>query len=257
MPNELQKKTAQAIVNIFETGRALGDYGQVTLLVGDTGHLTYGRSQTTLASGNLFLLIKAYVGAASSAFAGALAPYLARLAAPDLSLDHDTAFRALLREAGGDPVMRDAQDAFFERVYWAPAAARTTQLGLATPLAHAAIYDSQVHGSLQSMIERTQKRHGSVAKLGERAWIGAYVGERGDWLAGHSNPLLRKTVYRMDALKALIGANQWDLPLPLSVRGGACSRARRCEFPPTMAQGSYASASRSCRATTCALCRRR
>ena len=28
----IQKRTAQAIVNIFETGRARGDYGQVTLL---------------------------------------------------------------------------------------------------------------------------------------------------------------------------------------------------------------------------------
>ena len=43
-----QKKTAQAIINIFETGVVLGNYGQVTLIDGDTGHLTFGRSQTTL-----------------------------------------------------------------------------------------------------------------------------------------------------------------------------------------------------------------
>ena len=30
---ELQKKTAQAIVNIFETSHIRGDYGMVTLLV--------------------------------------------------------------------------------------------------------------------------------------------------------------------------------------------------------------------------------
>lgn len=53
----LQKKIAQSIVNIFETGEPLGDYGNVTVLNGDTGHLTYGRSQTTLASGNLALLL--------------------------------------------------------------------------------------------------------------------------------------------------------------------------------------------------------
>ena len=41
---DLQKKTAQAIVNIFETGQVHGDYGKVTLLSGDSGHLTYGRS---------------------------------------------------------------------------------------------------------------------------------------------------------------------------------------------------------------------
>ncbi len=32
MLTDLQKKTAQAIVQIFETSRVLGNYGQVTLL---------------------------------------------------------------------------------------------------------------------------------------------------------------------------------------------------------------------------------
>ncbi len=59
MLTDLQKRTAQAIVNIFETGRVRGDYAKVTLIPGDPGHLTYGRSQTTLASGNLHLLINA------------------------------------------------------------------------------------------------------------------------------------------------------------------------------------------------------
>ena len=57
MLTDLQKKTAQAVVNIFETGTALGKYGNVTLMAGDSGHLTYGRSQTTLASGHLSLLL--------------------------------------------------------------------------------------------------------------------------------------------------------------------------------------------------------
>jgi chitosanase len=78
MATELQKKTAQAIVNIFETGRLRGDYGNVTVARNDAGHLTYGRSQTTLASGNLFLLIKAYVEAADAAFAADLQPFLSR-----------------------------------------------------------------------------------------------------------------------------------------------------------------------------------
>jgi chitosanase len=51
MLNDLQKRTGKAIVNIFETGHPLGIYGKVTLIKGDTGHLTYGCSQTTLAAG--------------------------------------------------------------------------------------------------------------------------------------------------------------------------------------------------------------
>ncbi len=44
MLTDLQKRTAQAIVNIFETGKVRGNHAQVTLIPGDTGHLTYGRS---------------------------------------------------------------------------------------------------------------------------------------------------------------------------------------------------------------------
>src|SRR5215472_16785620 len=113
----LQKAAAQAIVNVFETGSIRGSYGDVTLLHGDSGHLTYGRSQTTLASGNLYLLITAYATAANAHFADQLKPYLARLHQLDLSLDHDSEFRDLLRQAGSDPVMHAVQDEFFDRVY--------------------------------------------------------------------------------------------------------------------------------------------
>ncbi|ROR01523.1 hypothetical protein [Desulfosoma caldarium] len=44
MLSELQKKAAQAIVNVFETGRPQGDYGQVTYHPKDPGELTFGRS---------------------------------------------------------------------------------------------------------------------------------------------------------------------------------------------------------------------
>ena len=91
-----KKRAAQAIVNIFETGRPLGDHGQVTLLRNDSGHLTYGRSQTTLASGNLHLLIESYCEAAGVEFATALCEYLERLANKDVSLDNDRPFRTLL-----------------------------------------------------------------------------------------------------------------------------------------------------------------
>lgn len=82
-----QKKTAQAIVNIFETGSVLGDYGNVTVIRGDTGHLTFGRSQTTLGSGNLLKLLQSYCDNPGARFAAKLSPYLARFADGDLTLD--------------------------------------------------------------------------------------------------------------------------------------------------------------------------
>jgi chitosanase len=56
----LQENIAKAIVNIFETGRPRGTYDAVTVAPNDPGHLSYGRSQATLAGGNLFVLISKY-----------------------------------------------------------------------------------------------------------------------------------------------------------------------------------------------------
>ncbi len=214
----LQKRTAQAIVNIFETGRALGDYGQVTLMAGDTGQLTYGRSQTTLASGNLSLLIKDYCAAPGAAQAAALSPYLPALAAKDAALNQDMAFRALLHTAGADPVMRNCQDAFFDRAYWSPAVTSAQSLSLDLGLSVAVVYDSVVHGSWRAMRDHTLAINPKPA-ADQKAWVVAYVATRRDWLATNSNPLLRKCVYRMDSFDALIAQGAWELPLPLTVRG--------------------------------------
>ena len=58
-----------------------------------SGHLTYGRSQTTLASGNLLLLLRAYVAAPGTTHAAALAPFMPRVEATDLMLDTHMDFR--------------------------------------------------------------------------------------------------------------------------------------------------------------------
>jgi len=219
MVTELQKKAAQAIVNIFETGKVQGDYGNVTLLPYDPGHLTYGRSQTTLASGNLHLLIKAYCEAEGAPFASALSAYLNRLANRDLTLDHDMTFRQLLKQAGADPVMHDVQDAFFDRVYWAPALQAANIISISSALGTGVVYDSKIHGSWGRLRDRTTKRHGAADNIGENNWVIHYVNERGAWLANHPNALLHKTVYRMDSFRQLIADDKWDLSLPFRVRG--------------------------------------
>jgi chitosanase len=115
--------------------------------------------------------------------------------------------------------MHDVQDRFFDRVYWTPAAQASSTLGIASALGTGVVYDSCVHGSWAAMRDRTTGRHGAVAAIGEETWISAYVAERRDWLANHSNALLRRTVYRMDAFRGLIEEAGWSLDLPLRVRG--------------------------------------
>ncbi len=215
----LQKAAAQAIVNIFETGSVRGDYGDVTLIPGDSGQLTYGRSQTTLASGNLFLLIQDYCARSDGAFSKTMAPYLPALEARDPSLNNDLSLREMLKDAGADPVMQEVQDAFFDRIYWEPAVRSTDALGAQTALGTAVVYDSTVHGSWARVRDLTRQRFGELADIGEDLWIPHYVDTRRDWLANFPNPLLHKTVYRMDAFKEIIAAGNWKLNLPLVVRG--------------------------------------
>ena len=219
MISSLQKLTTQAIINIFETSRIHGDYGRVTLLEHDTGHLTYGRSQTTLASGNLYVLIKSYCDADAAEYADDLRPYLESLGNRDLTLDHDQRFRRLLRNAGNDPVMHTVQDAFFDRVYWEPAIKSADYIGAETGLGTTIVYDSRIHGSWHAIRDQTNSDIGSLSEIGERIWFEQYVAKRHHWLATHSNIGLHATVYRMESFQELIVSDNWDLHLPLVVRG--------------------------------------
>jgi chitosanase len=219
MLGDLAKRTAQAIVDVLETGRARGDYGRVTLVAGDKGHLSYGRPQATLASGNLHLLVDAYCRAPRARLAKDLRRYLRKLAARDLALDRDVRLRGLLDAAGDDPVMHDVQDALLDRLWWTPSILAANRVGVSSALGVAVVYDSHVHGSWRAMCDRTDLRYGKASSIGERRWIAAYVSERRAWLSTSPVPPLRKTVYRMDELGRMIAEERWELGLPLVVRG--------------------------------------
>jgi chitosanase len=227
-----QKRTAQAIVNIFETGAVLGVYGQVTVIEKDTGHLTFGRSQTTLATGNLARLIGAYCDIHGARFADRLRSYLPALKDCDIALDDDLKLHNLLRATADDPVMRDIQDEFFDTHYWQPAAAQAAAMEIRTPLGIATVYDSIVHGSWERLRDATNLAHGTIDKVKEKAWIEAYIDTRRNWLATHARPDLHATVYRMDTLSALAENDHWSLGLPMLVRDQEISEASLAARPP-------------------------
>ncbi len=227
-----QSRTAQAIVNLFETGEVLGRYGQVTLLPGDPGRLTYGRSQTTLGSGNLHDMLDRYCDNPGARFGSRLQPFMPLFATGDPQLDTDPKLHNLLRACADDPVMRETQDAFFDSAYWQPALRDAAALGLRSPLAIAVVYDSRVHGSWERLRDRTRAAVGEPATVGETAWIQAYVRTRRAWLANHEIEILHATVYRMDAFQRLIDQGLWGLPLPLVVRGAEISALTLAAMPP-------------------------
>lgn len=214
-----QRETAQGIVAIFETGKlpSAAGYGTVTNIAGDSGGFTYGIHQTTINSGNLYLLLKAYAEAEAE-FSSAVAAYLPRVRVKDRALAQDAAFKALLKNAGlNDPKMREVQDAFFDRVFWQRALTISEQLGLKKALSATVVYDSVIHGSWDMIYKRTVKSIGAAAMVGETAFIRGYNEERRAWLAGHGNPVLRKCIYRQNTFRSLISGSNWDLDLPLNL----------------------------------------
>jgi chitosanase len=213
--NDLQKATSAAIVNVFETGRVRGNYGAVAVLKGDSGHLSYGRSQTTLGSGSLFKLLTQYCDSPSAKFGADLKPFLPRFELKDFSLDTDATVRTLLQRAGKeDPAMRATQDQFFNENYLGPACRAAENLGITSALGQTVVYDSHVQGGWGKL----QPRVGPLTARGEYDWVKAYVAVRKTWLQSLAPPL-PSTVYRMDAFSTLIEQNKWDLPLPLAIHG--------------------------------------
>lgn len=224
-----QCRTAEAVVNLFETGHVLGDYGQVTVLAGDTGHLTFGRSQTTLGSGNLQKLLQRYCDNAGARFGRRLTAFLPQVAARDHALDHHARLHNLLRATADDPVMRDVQDQFFDQEYFQPALRTAERHGVTLPLGMAVVYDSFVHGSWAKIRDRVQ---GTPATRGEKAWIADYVAARRHWLATHPRGDLRATIYRMDSFLRLIELSAWGLELPMVVRDAEISTVTLSGAPP-------------------------
>jgi chitosanase len=229
-----QRATVQAIVNLFETSQVLGDYGQVTVLAGDSGRLTFGRSQTTLGSGNLHTLLDRYCTNPGARFTRLLSPFLPKIAGKDIALDSDLKLHNVLRASADDRVMRDLQDEFFDEVYFVPATKAADRLGIVTPLGQAVVYDSFIHGSWPLIRDRVV---GTPATIGERPWIDAYVKARRRWLETHPRKVLHATVYRMDALQRLIDLDGWGLELPVVVRGAEISAATLGASPPGVFEG--------------------
>ncbi len=208
------------VVNVFETGTPEGKYDKITILPdgrGGSRQITYGRSQTT-EQGNLKALIELYVEK-EGLFADAFVPYLPKIGTQPLS--QDAKFKKLLRDsAKHDPMMRTAQDEFFDQLYYQPAESFFEYNQFELPLSMLVIYDSYIHSGLilpklrNRFPERTPRNGGR-----EEAWIRAYVHTRHQWLANHGNGYVRRTTYRTQCFKNQIEAGNWQFEQPVRTQG--------------------------------------
>ena len=212
-----KKRKIQSILNVFETGTPDGDYSNVSRFKDGPGgvrQITYGRSQTTQHS-HLQELMTDYINAN-----GQYADLFKGLNFKDFSLANDDNLVANLRKAGEDPVMHKVQDELFDRRYWNRAVEWAEKNGFKSQLGMLIIYDSFIHsGGILSFL---RKRFAAVppAKGGdEKTWLRQYLDTRHSWLANHSVPILRKTIYRTRSMNHALVIGDWNLEEPFNANG--------------------------------------
>lgn len=236
-PFEPQKwrKVVWDITGIFESGKVGGN--PAAYQNKDSGIVSYGAHQVTLASGNLGRVLSKYFQASQSAASQALQQeFFGRVQALDPNLRNDGRFKELLLEAAKEPAMLKAQDDIFAEGFFNPAVSQTEKLGLRTPLGLACIYDTRIqHGAGGSdfLFGLVQKRlNGQPGQNGitETQWLRVFLEER-EALLGRladksekngdsvSANFLRTSTFRVRELRALLEANNVGLKGKFTVRG--------------------------------------
>jgi chitosanase len=220
------KRKIEQVVNVFETGKAAGNYADLSIFADYSDpetktrirQVTYGRSQTT-EFGHLKELIQEYIDEKGQ-FAAEFQPYMAHLGKKP-SLETNKVFCDLLKKAGKeDPIMKRAQDTFFDSKYYQPANNWFSTNGFSQPLSMLVIYDSFIHSG--SILGFLRKRFSTVVPANggnEKEWIGNYVDARHKWLSGHPDAVLQKTNYRTACFREQINNNNWDLAQKINAHG--------------------------------------
>jgi len=166
---------------------------------------------------NLRLVINRYLEH-GGILAVQFAPYLAVMGKTHIA---DPEFKTLLQDAGKEPAMALAQEEIFDEKYLGPAFTWAKKYGFALPLSFLVIADSFLHsGSMLDFLMNRFPEKKPADGGDEEAWINAYLKARRQWLAGHSKPILRGTVYRVDCYLTQSAKSNWKLAeTPVKMHG--------------------------------------
>jgi chitosanase len=224
-----KKRKIQQILNVFETGSKTGDYSNISIFRDGPRRIrqiTYGRSQTT-EWGNLKKLIEDYTQT-DGKYVNFFKPYLSKIG--KVSLVGDQKFIDTLKEAGKEEIMQQTQDKFFDEHYWKPALKFMDEKGFTTALSGLIIYDSFIHsGGMLQFLRNRFPENTPVNGGNEKVWIKQYLEVRHKWLANHSNPILRKTIYRTRDMMRAVEQGDWELDQMFNANGVQCLRIKPTE----------------------------
>jgi chitosanase len=219
------KKRIQSVLSIIETGNPDGNYADVTIYAdGEKGsdgkptkQITYGAHQTTEQS-HLKTLLQLYAKKGGMR-AIDMKPFVERMGKEPLWEEKE--FIDMLKDAGeNDPLMKSAQDEFFDVTYYQKAYDWFEENGFTLPLSLLVIYDSFIHsGKIRDDIRSMFPAKPPVRGGDEKEWISQYVDARHEWLSSRENPILRKTVYRTEGYKLQIAMSNWNLDNKVKMNG--------------------------------------
>lgn len=225
-----ERRTADQIISVFENGVPDIQYGYIEDLQDGRGY-TAGRAGFCSACGDMAEVVRRYTEAAPINPLASFLPTLMQLASE--GSDSRASLEGLPQawvQASADPQFRVAQDAVVDTNYYRPALDLAQQLGLESPLARLALYDTAVqHGvnvgpdSLAAIADRATQEAGGLPTAGtqETLWLEAFLNRRRATLEQPSNPDTQEawaaSVGRVDALHALLDESNLNLDLPLKV----------------------------------------
>jgi hypothetical protein len=234
----LWRPTIWAITAVFESGHPEGNPAAYQTY--DSGIISYGKHQATLASGNLWRILDAYFQRSQTPTAMALRnEYAGRVQNGDASLRNDERIKALLLQAATEPAMSDAQDSVFDSNFYQPAIQRAQELGIRTPLGLACIYDTRIQGGFKYVFEAVANKLGGGGVVGatgnagvieEDVWINTFLNEREAYLNRLANKAesdgrtadakaLRTSTFRVTEIRTQAQARNFGLTGQFKIRG--------------------------------------
>lgn len=227
---DVWRPTIWAITNIFESGRPEGR--PEAFQNRDSGVISYGRHQATLASGSLAAVLAAFFRRSDSSTSQALKnEYSQRIQERDSTLRNDGRLKELLLAAAAEPAMAEAQDEVFDNNFYRPAVEQARKRGIKTPLGVAIFYDTRIQGGLGDVLLAVTERVGAaVGEVDEATWLAAFLEEREKWLRRladrfearrdrGSAEAIRVSVFRVKELQKLLEAGNLGLTGEFLVRG--------------------------------------
>lgn len=166
-------RSIKAILRLFESNSVEGNYDSLVVFDGendDGAGITFGAEQTTENGGGLFKLLKLYEDL-EGFYSLLLKPFLENLydgedRSKKDNLTYNTKFREILiKAARKDPIMKSAQDLFFEQHYLVPAFDLFDQYSFKLPLTAAIIYDTCIHSGPGDYLAEEPEKWGAALLL--------------------------------------------------------------------------------------------